>query len=188
MKHHIVLSVILLIVLSGVSGRTLAQSGMFATAGGNTRFSSETPMENIYAENKKTQVLLNTATSEIAIRMNMRDFVFPNKLMQEHFNENYMESVKYPTGTFSGKLDQTIDFSKEGNYDASATGGFTVHGVTKNRTIKGKLKVEGGKITITSDFEVALVDHKIEVPQIVFVKIAQSIKVKTEYALLPYKK
>ena len=188
MKHHIVLSVIFVFMLSGVSRVTFAQGGMFATATGNTKFSSETPMENINAENKKTQVLLNTATNEIAIRMNMRDFVFPNKLMQEHFNENYIESDKYPNGTFSGKLDQTIDFSKDGSYDASATGNFTIHGVSKNRTIKGKLKIEGGKINLTSDFEVALVDHKIDVPQIVFVKIAQSIKVKAEYTLSPYKK
>jgi polyisoprenoid-binding protein YceI len=188
MKLHIVLSVLLVMMLSGISGGALAQGGMFATAAGNTRFSSETPMENIYAENKKTQVLLNTATSELAVKMNMRDFVFPNKLMQEHFNENYIESAKYPAGTFSGKLDQTIDFTKDGTYDASTTGNFTIHGVSKNRTIKGKIKIEGGKITITSDFEVALTDHKIEVPQIVFVKIAQSIKVKSEYVLSPYKK
>ncbi|MCF0056629.1 YceI family protein [Dyadobacter sp. CY356] len=188
MKRHIVLSVIFLMTISGISGKAFAQGGMFATATGNTRFSSETPMENIYAENKKTQVLLNTGTGEIAIRMTMRDFVFPNKLMQEHFNENYMESAKYPTGTFSGKLDQTIDFTKDGTYDASVTGSFTIHGVAKTRTIKGKLKVEGSKITISSDFEVALTDHKIEVPSIVFVKIAQSIKVKSEYILAPYKK
>jgi len=188
MKLHIALNVIFWMALSGISGKTLAQGGMFATASGNTSFSSKTPMENIDAENKKTQVLLNTTTGELAIRMNMRDFVFPNKLMQEHFNENYMESAKYPTGTFSGKMDQTIDFTKDGAYDASATGSFTIHGVAKNRTIKGKLKVEGGKITITSDFEVALTDHKIEVPQIVFVKIAHSIKVKSEYILSPYKK
>lgn len=188
MKHHSFVSAILFFMLAGISGTAFAQGGMFATTAGNTRFSSETPMENINAENKKTQVLLNTATSEIAIRMNMRDFVFPNKLMQEHFNENYIESDKYPNGTFSGRLDQPIDFSKDGTYDASATGSFTVHGLSKNRTIKGKLKVEGGKITLTSDFEVALTDHKIDVPQIVFVKIAQSIKVKAAYTLSPYKK
>jgi len=188
MKHHIVLSMIFFIVLSGVSEITFAQGGMFAAATGNTTFSSETPMENINAENKKTQVLLNTATNELAIRMNMRDFVFPNKLMQEHFNENYIESDKYPNGTFSGKLDQAIDYSKDGTYDASATGSFTIHGVSKTRTIKGKMKIEGGKINLTSNFEVALTDHKIDVPQIVFVKIAQSIKVKAEYTLSPYKK
>lgn len=167
------------------SGNAFAQ--LFSTSGGNTKFSASTPLENIEAENKKSQVILNTANSELAVRMNMRDFVFPNKLMQEHFNENYIESEKYPTATFSGKIDKAPDYTKEGDYDVSATGKFTVHGVTKERTIKGKMKIEGGKITISSDFEVALVDHKIDVPQVVFVKIAQVIKVKAQYILSPKK-
>lgn len=169
-----------------LSGTAFAQ--MFATSGGNTQFSASTPLENIEAENKKSQVILNTANNEIAIRMNMREFSFPNKLMQEHFNENYIESEKYPTATFSGKVDKAPDYTKDGDYDVSATGKFTVHGVTKERTIKGKMKIGGGKITITSNFEVALVDHKIDVPSVVFVKIAQIIKVKALYTLAPYKK
>lgn len=169
-----------------LTGTALAQ--MFATSGGNTKFSASTPLENIEAENKKSQVILNTANNEIAIRMNMRDFVFPNKLMQEHFNENYIESEKYPTATFAGKVDKAPDYTKDGQYDVSATGKFTVHGVTKERTIKGKMKIEGGKIIISSDFEVPLSDHKIDVPKVVFVKIAQIISVKTQYILAPYKK
>lgn len=169
-----------------LSGNARAQ--MFSTSGGNTKFSASTPLENIEAENKKSQVILNTANNEIAIRMNMRDFVFPNKLMQEHFNENYIESEKYPTATFSGKVDKAPDYGKDGQYDVSATGKFTVHGVTKERTINGKMKIEGGKITISSDFEVPLTDHKIEVPKVVFVKIAQIIQVKAQYTLSPYKK
>ena len=165
-----------------------AQNTLYSTRSGNTRFSSETPLENIKAENKKSQAILNTATGELAIRMNMVDFVFPNKLMQEHFNENYIESDKYPTATFSGKIDKTIDYTKDGEYDASATGKFTVHGVTKTRTINGKMKIDGGKISISSDFQVALTDHKIDVPEIVFVKIAQNIQVKTQYVLAPVKK
>jgi polyisoprenoid-binding protein YceI len=175
-------------VIAMLSGKVLAQGGMYSTSAGNTRFSSETPLENINAENKKSQAILNTANNEIAIRMNMRDFVFPNKLMQEHFNENYIESAKYPTATFSGRVTNAPDYSKDGQYDVSAAGKFTVHGVTKERTITGKMKIEGGKISIASDFEVPLTDHKIEVPQIVFVKIAQVISVKTQYVLAPYKK
>ncbi|QRR04246.1 YceI family protein [Dyadobacter sandarakinus] len=169
-------------------GQVKAQGGMFATNAGVTRFSSETPLENINAENKKSQAILNTSSNELAIRMNMRDFVFPNKLMQEHFNENYIESEKYPVATFSGKVDKAPDYTKDGTYDVTATGKFTVHGVTKERSIAGKVKVEGGKISISSDFDVALTDHKIEVPQVVFVKIAQVISVKAQYVLTPYKK
>lgn len=170
------------------SDNACSQSSLYSTNSGVTRFSSETPLENIQAENKKSQAILNIATGEIAVRMNMRDFVFPNKLMQEHFNENYMESDKYPTATFSGKADKTIDYTKDGEYEVSGSGKFTVHGVAKTRTIAGKMKVSGGKITLVSDFQVALSGHKIQVPQIVFVKIAQQIQVHVEYLLIPVKK
>lgn len=189
MKRYLLAVVILTMpAMLCATGEVFGQNTLYSTTSGNTRFSSETPLENIKAENKKSQAILNTATGELAIRMNMRDFVFPNKLMQEHFNENYMESEKYPTGTFSGKMDKVIDYTKDGEYDASATGKFTVHGVTKNRTISGKMKIEGGKISINSDFQVPLSDHKIDVPEIVFVKIAQKIDVKAQYVLMPVKK
>jgi polyisoprenoid-binding protein YceI len=185
-RYH--LSAIALVAIFGSVNPAIAQVAMYSTSAGNTRFSSETPLENIKAENKKCQAILNTSTGELAIRMNMHDFVFPNKLMQEHFNENYMESDKYPNATFSGRVDKVIDYTKDGEYDASATGKFTVHGVTKSRTIRGKIKIEGNRITILSDFQVALADHKIEVPQIVFVKIARNIEVKAQYVLAPGKK
>jgi polyisoprenoid-binding protein YceI len=166
---------------------TYAQSKMFATSNGQTSFYSSTPAEDISAVNKKTQFILNTSTGEMAVLMKMRDFDFPNELMEEHFNENYVESEKYPKATFKGKLDQNIDFSKNGTYDATATGVFTVHGRSKNRTISGKLTVQDDKILLDSAFEVPLVDHDIEVPKIVFVKIAQVIQVKSSYVLTPYK-
>jgi polyisoprenoid-binding protein YceI len=184
MKLHLLAMVFATMLTSALPFRPASAQGMFATSAGNTQFSSETPLENVNAENKKCQAILNTANNELAIRMNMRDFVFPNKLMQEHFNENYIESAKYPTATFSGKVDNAPDYTKDGQYDVSATGKFTVHGVTKERTIKGKMQIAGDKITITSDFEVPLTDHKIEVPKVVFVKIAQVISVKSQYVLV----
>ena len=105
--------------------------------------------------------------------------------MQEHFNENYMDSDKYPKAVFKGKLVEKIDYTKNGTYDVSATGDLTIHGVTKPRTLKGKLTVAEGTISISSEFDVALVDHNIEVPQMVFVKIAQVIKVKCKYSMAP---
>jgi polyisoprenoid-binding protein YceI len=179
-KGRIVPAIMGLLCLIAADG---AAQGLFATSGGITRFSASTPLENIEAENKKSQAVLNTTTGDIAIRMNMRDFVFPNKLMQEHFNENYIESEKFPTATFSGKVSKTLDYTKDGTYDLSAMGKFTVHGVMKERTIDGKVTISGGKITLTSDFQVLLVDHHIEVPSIVFVKIAQNISVKVQYVL-----
>lgn len=189
MKSHFMSRIICTVMgIVVASASVLAQAVLYSTASGVTRFSSETPLENIKAENKKSQAILNVSTGEVAVRMNMVDFVFPNKLMQEHFNENYIESEKYPVATFSGKVDKAIDYTKDGEYEVSGTGKFTVHGVTKTRAITGKMKIAEGKITITTSFQVALSDHKIEVPQIVFVKIAQNIQVNTQYVLIPVKK
>lgn len=159
---------------------------LFSTSNGETTFYSETPVEDITAVNKLGQSILNTATNDIVVQMNMKQFDFPNKLMQEHFNENYIESDKYPKAIFKGKINEKIDFTKNGTYDVTATGDFTLHGVTKARTLKGKITVNQASLSITTDFEVALTDHKIEVPQIVFVKIAQIIKVKNKYTFTPY--
>ncbi len=166
----------------------MAQSRRYATTSGQTSFHSSTPAEDINAVNKKTQVLLDVTTGEMAVLMNMRDFDFPNELMEEHFNENYIESAKYPKATFKGKLDQPVDFSKSGTYQLAASGTFMVHGVSQSRTLQGNLTVQGDKISINSKFDVALADHKIEVPKIVFVKIAQIIKVEASYELTPYVK
>lgn len=172
----------LIFVFSKIS----AQSNRYATTSGQTSFHSSTPAEDINAVNNKTQVLLNATSGEIAVLMTMRDFDFPNELMEEHFNENYVESAKYPRATFQGKLDRPVDLSKNGTYELSASGTFTVHGVGQPRTLRGTLTAQDNKIRLDSKFEVALEDHKIKVPQIVFVKIAQIIEVRAAYELAPY--
>lgn len=148
---------------------------------GETSFFSETPMENISAVNKNVTAILDVPTNSVAVKMQMADFVFTNKLMQEHFNENYMESEKYPTGVFSGKINETIDFSKDGSYPISATGKFVIHGVAQTRTIKGILTIKGGTVQLVSNFDVKLADHKIDIPTVVMAKIAESVAVKDKF-------
>ena len=175
------------VVVAVSAGVVKAQSNsLYATNIGQTDFFSETPVENITAINKTGQCIVNISTAELVVRIVMKDFDFPNKLMQEHFNETYVESEKYPTAIFKGKLNEKIDFGKEGNYDVTATGVFTIHGVAKNRTLSGKLDVREGKLTLTTEFDVALTDHNIAVPKLVFVKVAQVIRVKNRYTLAPY--
>lgn len=167
-----------------VSSKSFGQ--MYATQTGETSFFSETPMENISAINKTVGAIINTSTNEVAVSMKMSGFEFPNKLMQEHFNENYMESEKYPVGTFKGKIMEPIDYTKNGTYDVTAKGQFTIHGVSVPREMKGKLTVENQKISLVSNFDVKLTDHKIDIPKIVFAKIAEVISVKTKYNFMPY--
>lgn len=178
------LSTVWLVLMVSI-GSLKAQPNSYVSFNGQTAFFSETPAENISASNKKSQIVLKPSTGDIAVRMKMTDFIFPNKLMQEHFNENYMESEKFPVATFSGKLASPVDFGKDGIYPIAAKGVFLVHGVPRNKTIDGTLEIKNGKVKISADFEVALEDHKIEVPKIVFVKIAQVIKVKALYNLEP---
>jgi len=167
----------------------LSHAQTFLTQTGETSFFSKTPVENISAVNKKVRSALNPATGEVAVTMQMTDFQFPNKLMQEHFNENYAESEKYPTATFRGNLTEPVDFTKAGTYDVSARGTFTLHGVARERTLAGKLTVEPGqKLTLACDFTVALKDHDIDVPKLVFVKVAQVISVKNRYVYAPFTK
>lgn len=160
---------------------------LYMTITGETSFFSETPLENIAAVNKQVLVILNTANGEIAIKMHQRGFHFPNKLMEEHFNENYMETEKYPAAVFTGKIKEPIDYSKDGSYAVSVDGIMDMHGVKQNRTLKGQLAVSGGQITITCAFDVKLTDHKIEVPTLVVAKIAESIAVKNKFVLTPKK-
>ncbi len=179
-------SAILLIISMLFSYGSIGQ--LYSTQNGETNFFSETPVENISASNKTVGAFINTATKEIVASMKMSAFDFPNKLMQEHFNENYMESSKFPTGVFKGKILESIDFTKNGTYDVTAKGQLTIHGVTQPRDLIGKLTIENQKISLICNFEIKLVDHKIEVPTLVFAKIAEVISVKSKYNFTPYVK
>lgn len=171
---------ILLIILM-IQASSFGQ--VFMTLNGQTSFFSETPLENISAENKSTLVALNTTTKEVAVRIQNVAFKFPNKLMEEHFNENYMESEKYPLSVFKGKIVENIDLQKQGTYQVSVKGILDMHGVKQERIIKAQIIVGSESINVTSDFNIKLVDHKIDIPKLVFEKIAESIAIKNKFTL-----
>jgi hypothetical protein len=149
------------------------------------RFFSSTPIEDIKAASEKGVAVLVAKTGEIAFQVPIKTFEFSKGLMQEHFNENYMESHKYPYAKFNGKLDQSIDLSMNGEYDVTATGTLLIHGVAKQRKIPGKLKVVNGQVQLLSAFDVACVDHNIKIPRLVMTKIAEVIKVSVDASLKP---
>lgn len=149
---------------------------------------SKAPLEDIAATSSKGTSVFNAATNELAFSVPIRSFQFEKSLMQEHFNENYMESERYPNASFKGALQEKIDVTTNGTYPISATGVLDVHGVKQNRTIKGSIAVNGGTVTMTSEFVVQCKDHRIEIPQIVFKKIAESIQIKVSATYAAYKK
>ncbi|MBB5397772.1 YceI family protein [Mucilaginibacter sp. AK015] len=148
---------------------------------------SKAPIEDIEARTDKGVSVFNTSTGELAFSIPIRSFKFDKALMQEHFNENYMESDKYPQATFRGKLTDKVDVTKDGAYPVIASGILEVHGVKQSRTIPGKLTVNNGVISLSSTFMVACKDHKVDIPTLVFHNIAESLKITVSATYSPYK-
>lgn len=159
----------------------VGQNNIYKTNVAKINFdAAKSSIEPIQAVNVKAKIILNSDTGEIASLMNMSDFSFPNKLMQEHFNENYIESDKYPKATFSGKINDfsTIDFSKEQNI--TVTGHFKIHGETQKKTIPLTVVKQKNSYNIQGKFMLQLKDFKIKIPSIMFYKIAEEVEVKIQ--------
>ncbi|WP_018343546.1 YceI family protein [Cytophaga aurantiaca] len=159
---------------------------VFATGTAKTSFYSTARLENIEATSKKTTAVINTATNQVLFKILISSFVFKNGLMQEHFNETYMESDKYPYAQFEGKINEHIDYTVEGEYPVTVTGTLLVHGVEVVRTISGKVKVSAGSVTLSADFVVNASAHKIDIPKDKISNIAQDIKVSVYATCIPY--
>lgn len=164
-----------------------ANAQLFSTQTGEIGFFSKTPVEDIEAKSKRVLAVLNSEKLTVAFKVDNTGFEFPNKLMQEHFNEKYMESETFPNSSFTGKINEQIDLTKEGEYDVTVSGKLLIHGVEQERTIPGKMIVKAGEIILLSDFKVKVADHKIAIPKLVIAKIAEEISVKVNAALQPKK-
>ena len=152
-------------------------------------FFSKGPIEDIYAINKATKPILNTATGDVAIKITIKGFVFDDKLMEEHFNEKYLESDKFPYATFTGKINEKIaDYKKDGTYNVTVTGKLNMHGVEKEITIKAIATIKDEIITFETKFFIKIKDYNIEVPTLVMKNIAEDIEVTVKGAMAEYKK
>lgn len=166
---------------------TLANAQLYSSTQSNVSFFSKTPVEDINATSTDIRAIVNVKTNEVAFLIGNTTFQFPNKLMQEHFNEKYMESEKYPMSTFKGKIAEQVDLTKEGTYQVTVSGKLNIHGVEKDRTITGTITVSNGTIHIKSDFKVLVKDHNITIPKLVLAKIAEEISVMVDATLAPKK-
>jgi polyisoprenoid-binding protein YceI len=143
-------------------------------------FYSKTPLEDIKAENDQAYAVLDPDSHHIAFAVLMKGFIFPKELMQEHFNENYVESDKYPKATFSGTCSGDMDLSKEGIYQVVIKGDLSLHGVTKSIETTAQIEVKKDKILATSVFKLKPEDFQISIPSLVRDKIASQISVKVQ--------
>ncbi|MBP8033136.1 MAG: YceI family protein [Bacteroidia bacterium] len=151
-------------------------------------FFSETKLENIDATNSVTKPVFKAETGDFVIKAQQNAFVFKSAFMQEHYNENYMESEKFPYATFKGKISETIDYTKDGTHNVTMVGTLDMHGVELPRTVTGTVTVKGGTISMDSKFEVKVADHKIKVPSLYVEKIAENIQVTFHTDMVVFKK
>ena len=166
-----------------------AQTKYF-TKDGNISFYSKAAVEDIEATNKKVTCVVDAATGQMEFSMLIRAFEFEKELMKEHFNENYMESEKFPKSTFKGTIDNasSVKWTVDGTYPVKVSGKLTLHGVTKDISTAGNFTVKGGKIIGKSEFMVSLVDYDIKVEKAYTAKIADKIKVIVDVNLAPLAK
>lgn len=151
----------------------------YFTKTGQISFFSSTPMENIEAHNTKATSVLDAKSGKMEFATLMKAFEFKKALMEEHFNENYVESAKYPKAFFSGTITnlKDVNFQKDGTYKVNVKGNLTLHGVTKEVEAPGTITVQNGEVKGISTFTVSPEDFKIEIPKLVRDKIAKQIKI-----------
>ena len=171
--------VIFLVFVSVLFFAQSMQAQKYFTRTGNIVFSSEAPMEKIEASNQKATSVLDASSGKMEFAVLIKAFQFEKALMQEHFNENYMESDKFPKALFKGAIvDMSkIDLSSDGTYAVKVKGDLTIHGETKEVESDGTIVVKNGKISATSTFEIAVADYKISIPKVVRDNIAKVVAI-----------
>lgn len=169
--------VIFLLTLSFLVFTANAQK--FITKTGFISFYGHTPMEDIKADNNQVNSILDISNGDLVFQALIKSFHFDRALMEEHFNENYMESDKIPKSSFKGKITNlsTVDFKKNGTYEVTIEGDLTIHDVTNKFTTKGTIEVVSGGINATSKFKIIPEDYKISIPGVVREKIAKDLDV-----------
>ncbi len=162
-----------------------ANAQKYMTKAGTIKFFSETPMEKIEATNRQVNSALDFSTGNFVFKVLIRGFEFEKALMQEHFNENYMESEKFPNSTFNGKITniKDVNLGKDGVYKVVVEGDLAMHGVTNKVKVNGTVEVKGGKVLGKAVFNVSPKDYNIAIPKAVINNIAEAIQVDVNVAL-----
>ena len=161
----------------------------FFTRDAKVYFDATSPLEKIEATTKSGTCVLDTQTGKMEWKVLIKGFQMEKALMQEHFNENYLESSKFPNAQFKGAITNLneVNFKQDGKSATTVKGQLTIHGVTREVEIPGTVKVNGGVITLFSTFQVDAADYGISIPGVVREKIAKEIKVSVEALLQPMK-
>ncbi|MEO7263346.1 MAG: YceI family protein [Ferruginibacter sp.] len=169
---------ILFFILAFTCSMAVSAQKVF-TKNGSITFFSKSPLENISADNNQVMSVLNKQNGEMQFSVLVKSFRFKKALMEEHFNENYLESDKYPKAIFKGIVEvaDKLDISKDGTYKVKVSGDMTIHGVTKKVSVPGTLTSKEGVVTGNTVFNLKLADYNISIPKLVKDNIAEVIEI-----------
>jgi len=177
---------IILVALLGFSNLSVAQK--YITKTGDVIFYSDTPLETIEAKNNQVNCALNAETGDFVFKILIKSFEFEQALMQEHFNENYMESSIYPNSTFKGKvinMDE-IDLASPGSVDIQVKGDLSIHGITKEIETEGTFIISENNIQGKAVFDIAPEDYNIKIPSAIAQNIAEVVEITVNIDLNKY--
>ena len=177
-----------ILLIAGVVITSLTHAQIYAAKSCVTHFFSKTSMKDIEAKSNTAKPVLDAASGNFQMRVQNTSFKFESSFMEEHFNENYMESEKYPYATFKGKINEKVDYAKDGETKVTCTGTMEMHGTTQQITISGTVTVKGKEVTLYSKFKVKPADYKIKVPSLYVKEIAEEIDVDITTVMEPYVK
>jgi hypothetical protein len=159
--------------------------GVYELNNGTIRFHSDAPQELIRASSDQLKGAIDVNKRTFAFKIGIGSFLgFNSPLQREHFNENYMETTFFPEASYSGKIIEDIDLTKDGEYVVRAKGKLKIHGVEQERIIRSVITSKRGRISIQSDFVVLLADHNIKIPKVVDNKLAPEINVSVNALLV----
>jgi polyisoprenoid-binding protein YceI len=180
----------IVLALSVIFFAQFAIAQKYITKNGHISFFSSTPMENIEAHNNQVNSALDSETGDFVFKILMKSFEFEKALMQEHFNENYVNSDKYPNATFKGKIVniEGIDFNTPGTYEVQVEGVLTIKGESREVSEKGTFTITAEGVNGKSEFNIAMDDYGIKIPKAVKDNIANVIKISVDVKLKELKK
>lgn len=174
---------LLILAVSVIAG--LANAQVFKTSAGNISFKSKTAIEEFTATNAQVEAAIAPAKNQMQFRVPVNGFQFKSGLMQKHFQENYMETSRFQYSNYVGKISNiaAVNFTKDGEYPVESVGKLTMHGVTKDITVPGKVIVKGGNVVLKANFKIKCSDYQIKIPAASSASVSDDIDIAVDCAL-----
>ncbi|MEZ5072147.1 MAG: YceI family protein [Bacteroidales bacterium] len=176
-----------IVLLALVLPLQVRAQGKYLTNEGKIRFYSHTAIEDIAADNAEVAAVIDSKTGDVAVIVKMKSFHFEKSLMEEHFNENYVESDTYPKATFNGTIvnNTAVDYGTPGTYAVTVEGKMSIHNTVKTVRTEGTVTVSGSGIRAHTGFLLNPEDYGITIPRVVRKNLAENMEITVELDCKP---